>query len=494
MAIPLNINGSVFEYPEDFDEDWGVAATGWAQAVTNGMLQMQGGSFPLTADVNFGPNFGLLSKYFETRSSNPATLGTIRLASVDPGIAWRNSANNANLILTTDVSDNLLFQGQVLVTNGYSPTFASLTLTSPLTVPNGGTGDISFTPYAVLTGGTTSTSPVQAVAGVGIAGQVLASNGPGTLPSFQTVSGTGTINPSNTGYIAQYLTNGTTLYGNSALRFSSGGGGNDLLLESSGTTHFFINTNSLGDPELIFSNNSFTDAVAMDGATGDLELNAGAQFLRLTRVGNIFDVLVVQNMNNNRIKLVGTPTTSGDAAQYPITASQIANATITSTQIASGAVRGSTANSGGSAQEVSQGTVSTPDFRTNAVSQFLEVSGDGGGHSISGFTVVDSIVITSIGKPILFGGNLNLGVTQSGGVITWTFAVWKQGASVALPGAFGTYQTTAQVGGSQDHTITLNASDTPVAGTNTYNIGYIVTVGSSPVVENYNFRAVELRA
>lgn len=114
MSIPLTINGAVFEYPVDFDENWGVDATGWAQAVTNGVLQMAGGSFPLTADVNFGPNFGLLSKYFETRSSLPATTGTVRLSSADAGIAWRNFANSGNNILTTDASNNLQYNGATI--------------------------------------------------------------------------------------------------------------------------------------------------------------------------------------------------------------------------------------------------------------------------------------------------------------------------------------------------------------------------------------------
>jgi microcystin-dependent protein len=118
MAIPLTINGAVFEYPENFDENWGVNATGWAQAVTNGMLQMAGGSFPITADINFGSNFGVLSKYFQTRSSNPATAGTIRLSSADAGIVFRNNANTGNLVLTTDSSNNLLFNGIPIGTSG----------------------------------------------------------------------------------------------------------------------------------------------------------------------------------------------------------------------------------------------------------------------------------------------------------------------------------------------------------------------------------------
>src|SRR3990167_397533 len=45
-------------------------------------------------------------------------------------------------------------------------------------------------------------------------------------------------------------------------------------------------------------------------------------------------------------------------------------------RVKSSAVRGSTANSGGSAQEISQGTISTPDIRANAVT-VISNSGSG---------------------------------------------------------------------------------------------------------------------
>ncbi len=57
-------------------------------------------------------------------------------------------------------------------------------------VAGGGTGAVSFTAYAVLTGGTTSTNPVQSIASVGTAAQVLTSNGAGALPTFQTIVST----------------------------------------------------------------------------------------------------------------------------------------------------------------------------------------------------------------------------------------------------------------------------------------------------------------
>lgn len=81
-------------------------------------------------------------------------------------------------------------------------------------VAGGGTGATSFTAYAVVCGGTTSTNPLQSIAGVGTSGQVLTSNGAAMLPTFQSLSGlavtsiTGDTGGPQTGAIT--LTGGTT--------------------------------------------------------------------------------------------------------------------------------------------------------------------------------------------------------------------------------------------------------------------------------------------
>lgn len=58
-------------------------------------------------------------------------------------------------------------------------------------VADGGTGVSSLTAYALLAGGTTSTGPVQSLAGLGSATQVLTSNGAGALPTFQAIPAQG---------------------------------------------------------------------------------------------------------------------------------------------------------------------------------------------------------------------------------------------------------------------------------------------------------------
>ena len=52
-------------------------------------------------------------------------------------------------------------------------------------VEKGGTETTTHTAYAVLCGGTTTTGPIQSIASVGTATQVLTSNGAGALPTFQ---------------------------------------------------------------------------------------------------------------------------------------------------------------------------------------------------------------------------------------------------------------------------------------------------------------------
>jgi hypothetical protein len=66
-------------------------------------------------------------------------------------------------------------------------------LGNALSVSAGGTGVSSNTAYAVLCGGTTATNPIQSIASVGTAGQVLTSNGAGALPTMQAAFVSGMI-------------------------------------------------------------------------------------------------------------------------------------------------------------------------------------------------------------------------------------------------------------------------------------------------------------
>lgn len=139
MSVTLNVNGNDYEYPGPGpDEDWGADATDWAIAVTNGMLQKAGGLFQLLADVDFGTSFGLKSLYYKSRATTIASVGVLRLARADT-IAWRNQANSADLELSVNSSNVLLFngnpiQGQIAVTDTATIdlTFAADTLSADI--------------------------------------------------------------------------------------------------------------------------------------------------------------------------------------------------------------------------------------------------------------------------------------------------------------------------------------------------------------------------
>lgn len=110
MSVNLTINGTTYAYPEQGDDDWGVEATDWAVGVTNGMLQKAGGTFQLLAEVDFGTGFGLSSLYYKSRTANGASTGIVRLARTDI-ITWRNEANDADLSLSVNSSNDILFNG-----------------------------------------------------------------------------------------------------------------------------------------------------------------------------------------------------------------------------------------------------------------------------------------------------------------------------------------------------------------------------------------------
>jgi hypothetical protein len=117
MATNIVFNGVVYSIPAVGEEDWGTSLTNYFIAIPQGALQKTGGIFTLTADANFGANFGLLAAYFASRSANRSTAGLIRLA-VSDTIGFRNNANSGNLLLAVNGSDQLTFNGVVLQVAG----------------------------------------------------------------------------------------------------------------------------------------------------------------------------------------------------------------------------------------------------------------------------------------------------------------------------------------------------------------------------------------
>jgi hypothetical protein len=131
LAEALVVNGTTYNYPDVGDNNWGTDATNWAVAVTNGMLQKAGGSFTLTADVDFGANFGLKSIYLKSRATNPSSAGVLRLGNTET-IGWRNFANGGNVLLGCNTSDRIQWNAVDLVDVSSTQTLTNKTLTNPV--------------------------------------------------------------------------------------------------------------------------------------------------------------------------------------------------------------------------------------------------------------------------------------------------------------------------------------------------------------------------
>ena len=110
MSVNVTWNGTVYPIPVQGDPNWAPPLTRYLVAIATGQLTLTGGAFTLLADVNFGPNYGLLAKYFTSIGANPSQTGVLRLDKTD-GVGWRNNANSADLLLTIDGTDQINFNG-----------------------------------------------------------------------------------------------------------------------------------------------------------------------------------------------------------------------------------------------------------------------------------------------------------------------------------------------------------------------------------------------
>lgn len=113
----VNWAGSSYNIPNQRGDTPWSGLSDFAIAVAAKGLNTGGGNFTLLADVNFGATFGLVSTYYKSRTANIATAGILRLASADT-IQWRNNANGANVSLSKNSSDELLWNGSRIVLAG----------------------------------------------------------------------------------------------------------------------------------------------------------------------------------------------------------------------------------------------------------------------------------------------------------------------------------------------------------------------------------------
>src|SRR5581483_7241138 len=86
MSVPLSVQGVTFQYPQQFDKNWGPVLTNWSTAVTNAIAPLYGGTFAPIATIDFGSSFGIKALSLTSHDANPAATGFIRMGNADAGL------------------------------------------------------------------------------------------------------------------------------------------------------------------------------------------------------------------------------------------------------------------------------------------------------------------------------------------------------------------------------------------------------------------------
>lgn len=424
MAIPLTINGVTFNYPQQFDLNWGPTLTNWSQAVTNGMLQKAGGAFTLTAEVDFGSSFGIKVKSLKSQETDIASTGILRLGNASSGIVWRNALNNADLALTVNASNQLTFNG------------VSIGATTSLTNGHILVGNVSNQPADVAMSGD-----------IGITNAGVTSISSGVIVDAD-------INAS----AAIALSKLATL---TASRVP--------VLDGSG----FLTASSITATTL-----SYLDATSSIQTQLNTLTTSLGNYLPLA--GGTMSGAI--NMGSHKVTSVTAASNTGEAVSY---------------RQGGEAINGSSANSGGSAGTIQQGTVSTPDLRTDAVTTkgYTTDSTAVGGTSGTGA----STTITTTGKPVLILASISLQSNSSGSpnhFMLTSAQIKEDGVAIGVPTGVRTDWGSNTVTFSLYTQTTAFAYSTPSAGSHTYRVDWTVQA-QGPTSTSYNTSqivAIELKA
>lgn len=138
--------------------------------VKNQSSALQNGVYTVT-DVGSGATNWILTRatdYDQPSEVQPGDLVLITAGTTNTNSSWVETET------VTDIGIDAI-------------NFSQFSASLPISVPNGGTGNTTFTPYSVICAGTSATNPFQNVTGTGTNGQVLTSNGALSLPSWQNI-------------------------------------------------------------------------------------------------------------------------------------------------------------------------------------------------------------------------------------------------------------------------------------------------------------------
>ena len=140
MGTNHTFNGTSYLIPDVNDVAWGAAVTNLLSALCTYSFTTASSSWHLiTADLDLGSSYGIVSKYFTTKTATPALSGAVRLAKTDV-VAWRNNANSGDLPLGIDTSNFVTFNSIRLADLSTAQTFTNKTIDASLNTLSNITG------------------------------------------------------------------------------------------------------------------------------------------------------------------------------------------------------------------------------------------------------------------------------------------------------------------------------------------------------------------
>lgn len=192
MSTTISYNGLNYTIPATGDSDWGPSLSAYLIALATGSLNKSGGTFTLTSDVNLGANFGIVSKYFTSGSTSPASTGQVRLSNTD-SVSFRNSSNTGDIALKPDADGFLQYNSIDLANISGAQTLTNKTISgSANTLSNIADGSLTES-YLKADGSRALTGNWAAGAFSITANSVVVGSAANTISALSTIINTGTL-------------------------------------------------------------------------------------------------------------------------------------------------------------------------------------------------------------------------------------------------------------------------------------------------------------
>lgn len=117
MGTTISFNGVTYTVPAEGDSGWATSLSNYFIALSTGTLQKSGGTFTLSAELDFGNAYGLKLAYAKSSAANPASAGILRLGN-NESVAWRKADNSADYLLKVNASNLLQFDSKSILLSG----------------------------------------------------------------------------------------------------------------------------------------------------------------------------------------------------------------------------------------------------------------------------------------------------------------------------------------------------------------------------------------